>query len=464
MTYFAPTITSTGLSIPTYQDIVDQMVANAQSIYGSDIYLGIDSMDYQWISSVASIINDSFLTAQAVYNARGPATAIGSALDIIVGVNGLQRIPAVYSTASVVLSGTAGTPIVGGVVSDVNGNDWTLPTPLTIPSGGSLTVTATCQTNGAISAPAGTITGIVTPVSGWASVTNPSAATVGSPVETDSALRARQATSTAQPSQSLIEGIEGAIAAVPGVTSFVVLENDTGSTSSQGLPPYSITCVVQGGSSTAIAQAIYLHKTPGVPTNGTTSVQITDSYGMVNTINFDVPQILGVDVTVTLTELTGYTAATTSAIQAAIASYLSSLAIGGPIYNSGLYGASLSANANPSNPTFAITSVTAALHLGATLQAALASGTAYTSLATSALALPIASGQQIVIGSGTTTQTVTASAAAAVGATTVSVTSFTANAAYAVGTTLALAQSTATISPAYNQLAQGNANYVQVVT
>ncbi len=70
------------------------------------------------------------------------------------------------------------------------------------------------------------------------------------------------------------------------------------------------------------------------------------------------------------------------------------------------------------------------------LTSSLASGTAYTSLSVRALVNPVAAGDQIVIdaparfGGASTTQVVTASAAAAVGATTIDVDSFTASAAF----------------------------------
>lgn len=363
-TYFAPTITASGLSIPTYQDIVNQLVADAQSIFGSDIYLGADSQDYQWISAFASIIYDSFLTAQAVYNARGPGTAIGSGLDIIVGLNGLVRMPAVYSTCPVVLTGTAGTTITGGVVGDVNGNDWSLPSPVIIGPAGTITVTATCQTAGSITANAGAITTIVTPTLGWTSVTNAVAATVGTAAETDSALRARQAVSTAQPSQSVLNGLQGALLAISGVTSVTVYENDTSTTNSLGLPPNSVTCVVQGGTAAAIGQAILVHKSPGCATNGTSSVQVTDQFGVVNTFYYDVPTDEFLDVVVNLTPLPGWVASMAATIQGAIASYLNSMPSGTDVYMSGLWGAALSANPTPANPAFAVTSITAALHGG----------------------------------------------------------------------------------------------------
>ena len=53
MAYFTPYIDETGFHFPTYQDIVDDMVAGAKSIFGSDIYLENDSADYQLISIFA---------------------------------------------------------------------------------------------------------------------------------------------------------------------------------------------------------------------------------------------------------------------------------------------------------------------------------------------------------------------------------------------------------------------------
>lgn len=39
MTYFKPYVDSTGLHIPTYNDILEDMIAAMKQIYGDDIYL-----------------------------------------------------------------------------------------------------------------------------------------------------------------------------------------------------------------------------------------------------------------------------------------------------------------------------------------------------------------------------------------------------------------------------------------
>lgn len=448
--------------MPAYQDIIDQLVADAQNIYGSDVYLTPDTQDYQYLSAIASMIYDSFLAAQAAYNSRGPATALGSGLDVVVGINGIQRIPAVYSTCPVVITGTSGTTIISGIVSDVNGNDWALPSPTIIGSSGTITVTATCQTNGAITANAGDINTIVTPTVGWTSVTNTVAATVGSPIETDSALRARQAISTAQSSRSVVEGLEGALAGLSDVTRFQVYENKTDSTDSNGIPAHSICTVVEGGTQQEVAQTIFNYKGPGCGTYGTTTVSVTDTYGVATDIEYDVLGYVDTDVVVNVKQLNGYTTDTTSAIQQAIANAENNINIGVPVYNSALWAAALSANPNASNPTFSVTSVEAAVHLGASLTTALVSGTAYTTIDVSVITVPVSSGDSLIIGSGSTTQTVTASANASIGATSITVTSFTANASYADGTVVSFTPNTADISVAFNQASRGNVNNITV--
>ena len=106
-----------------------------------------------------------------------------------------------------------------------------------------------------------------------------------------------------------------------------------------------------------------------------------------------------------------------------LVNYLSNGTGGNPVFTYTLQGGSTCAGPPPGTG-------------GTTLNGTLSSGVAYTSLPVQALTTAVASGDPVVIGTGTTTQTVTASAAAAVGATTIAVTSFTANAAYAAGTSV----------------------------
>ncbi|KLQ04086.1 baseplate J/gp47 family protein [Enterobacter roggenkampii] len=331
------TVTAEGISAPDYQTILDTLKSYFQQIYGSDAYLEPDSKDGQMVALVALAIHDANNTAISVYNCFSPATGYGAALTSNVKINGIARRGATNSTVDLILTGTAGTSITNGTVKDTNNVIWRLPASVTIGVGGTVTVTATCSNSGAVAALAGTITTINTPTRGWASVTNPAAATVGAPAETDAELRIRQGQSVALPSLTPFEGVDGAIANVAGVTRHKLYENDTGATDSNGLPPHSISAIVDGGDVTEIAQTIRGNKGQGTATYGTTSVTVPDTYGNPHVISFsrstDVP-IFG---HITLKAFTGYTSQIGVQIQQAVADYINGLTIGDDVLLSRIY-------------------------------------------------------------------------------------------------------------------------------
>ncbi|MCV5388702.1 baseplate J/gp47 family protein, partial [Escherichia coli] len=116
----------------------------------------------------------------------------GAALTSNVKINGIARKGATNSTVDLLLTGTAGTSITNGTVKDTNNVIWRLPASVVVGVDGTATVTATCSNSGSVAALAGTISTINTPTRGWTSVSNPAAATVGEPAETDAELRIRQ--------------------------------------------------------------------------------------------------------------------------------------------------------------------------------------------------------------------------------------------------------------------------------
>lgn len=324
----AAQVTSSGITAPAYSDILLWLQDKFRSIYGSDVYLEEDSQDGQWLAVLAQAFNDCNNTAIAVYNSFSPSTAQGAGLSSVVKINGLSRLVASNSTASVTIVGQAGTIITRGVVADANDNQWDLPASVTIPLDGDIVVTATAQVKGNIEAPAGSITKVVTPTRGWQSVTNAADATPGAPVEDDATLRRRQAVSTSLPAQSVIEAIAGVVTNLPGVSALAYYENDTSATNSLGIPSHSISLVVKGGDNQTIAEAIAAKKTPGTGTYGTTSEQVFDSMGVPSTINFFRPTDVPVDVNITIKALTGYVSTTGTKLVADVAAYISSLGIG----------------------------------------------------------------------------------------------------------------------------------------
>ena len=364
-TYVAPFIGPAGLTVSSYQSILADNLQAYLNIYGVNQYIGEDSAIYQLLSVLSLKQSDQNQALQLAYNQSSPQTAIGTGLDRQVKMNGLARLPYTFSTALVTCAGTSGLGITNGFVQDQVGNLWALPNPTTL-VGGSVNVLVTCTTPGSIAAEPGTINIIATPVSGWTSATNSTAATPGDPIETDAQLRARQSVSVALPSLTPIASTIASVLDVSGVTRVAPgyptpsgpgtsIENPTGGTDSWGNPAHSITMVVEGGTNAAVGLAIYAKKTIGCLTNGTTSVVVTDPVtGYDATISFYRPAYVQPFIGVYVHGLTGFTTTTLIAVQAALVAYLDSLLIGESVVYSSLYGAILSVMPNPSQPSFSV--------------------------------------------------------------------------------------------------------------
>lgn len=357
MAYFEPYIDESGFHYPSYQDILNDILDGMRKIYGQDLYLEYDSQDYQMCSIFALKIYDAYQAAALAYNNRSPKTAIGTALDSLVKINGIKRKVATYSTCAVTITGDSGTEIIGGVCADESDIRWKLPYRVVISDAGTVTVQATCQKLGSIMATRGSINKIVTPQKGWISVTNNEMATLGQPIETDESLRLRQSISTANPSQTVIESTRGAIASVLGVTRYEVYENDTSITDKNGIPSHSISAVVEGGTDEDIANAIYLRKGPGCGTHGSTTFTILNSARVPIPIKFYRPTQVEVAVEVTVKKLYGYTLDVEQEIVANIKSYLQSINIGQSVYHSSIWAAAMRAILDIKSPSFSIVSV-----------------------------------------------------------------------------------------------------------
>ncbi|HBY2504856.1 TPA: hypothetical protein MIS35_04710 [Klebsiella pneumoniae] len=331
------TVTAEGISAPDYQTVLDTITGYFQQIYGSDAYLDPDSKDGQMVALVALAIHDANNTAISVYRSFSPATALGDALTSNVKINGITRRAATNSTVDLLLTGTVGTTITNGSVRDTNSVVWNLPATVVIGSDGTVVATATCVNSGAVAAVAGSVNGINTPTRGWASVTNPLAATVGVAAETDAELRVRQSQSVALASLTPFDAVDGAIANVEGVTRHKLFENDTETTDANGLPAHSISAIVEGGDATEIANTIRSTKGQGVSTYGTTAVIVTDKYGNPYTIRFSRPVDVPIYVSITIQALTGYSSEVGDEMKAAVAAYINSLAIGDSVLLSRVY-------------------------------------------------------------------------------------------------------------------------------
>lgn len=318
----ACTITPAGITAPAYADILTSLQASFAAIYGQDVTLDNSTQDGQLLAVYAKGMSDANDATIAAYLSFSPQTAQGVGLSQVVKINGITRLSPSNSTVDLTIGGNIGAIITNGIAGDSSGNSWALPPSVVIPNTGTIIVTATCTAAGSVNAAIGAVTLINTPTRGWATVTNASAAAPGAPVETDAALRLRQAQSVSLPALTPLDATLAAVQAVPGVIEAVIYENPTDVTDANGLPPHSIAVVVEGGDATTIATAILNKKTPGCFTYGTTSITLTDGAGIPHVISFFIPTNVRILATVTIKAGLGYNATTGVNIQQAITDFI----------------------------------------------------------------------------------------------------------------------------------------------
>ncbi len=303
--------------------LLEELNSEVKAIFGDNFNVSPESPDGQ-INGVISESNANLWElAEEAYNSFNPSAASGNALSNLVQLNGITRLAATASRAQLTLTGTPGTIIPQGslVSNEQTGDQFSTEVQVILDGAGNASVLARCTEVGEIAALPNTLTRIDTPVTGWSSVTNTFAATLGTNEETDVELRARRQRSVGKDSQAIVDGIFSAVADIDGVTQVVVLENDTNTTDGNSLPPHSFQVIVLGGDDQDIAQAIWFKKPAGILSFGDISVEITDSQGLPHDISFSRPTPVDIYVTVVVTPYSDYPANGDDLIKQAIVDY-----------------------------------------------------------------------------------------------------------------------------------------------
>jgi len=308
------TINANGLTIDRYLDIKEGLEDDIKSSFGENTKLTARSIFGQLIKIFSLSIAEQNELIELIAGEMNPQAASGVWLSYLVLLNGIQRQEGTYSTVSLYCTANnAGTTIpAGSLVSDDTGNQFATDEELTLAANASGYVTATCTVKGAVTADAGTLENIDTPIYGWSEVTNQTAVTAGEEEETDTELRARRALVAERAGSGSVSGIYGAISDLDGVGSVKVVENNGSSVDSYGVPPQNIWCIVDGGDEDEIAGAIYSKKGGGIGMVGSTTVDYYDSVtGDTHEIKYsEATEVdIYIDVELTITNQTEYDAA-----------------------------------------------------------------------------------------------------------------------------------------------------------
>ena len=259
-------VTSSGIVVPDTANIKSYIQQKLRDIFGDEIDLTDETPAGRLVDALTI-----FYKGVLDVNAQNATQinyhyATGTYLDSIAAMFNISRKGATYTRTLCTFTGVNGTVIPSGsLATTTDGYTFSLDTPVMLDTSGSGTGYMTCITSGAIPCTIGTLVNINTSIVGWTAVNNTTAATIGSEIESDDALRARIEAARYYGSCTA-EAIYGAISQIDGVNSCICLENgDSNSITPNGaiVAGHSIYVCVDGGNSTAIATAIYKKKTAG---------------------------------------------------------------------------------------------------------------------------------------------------------------------------------------------------------
>lgn len=231
--------------MPTEFEILERLRAGYEEVIDQEVDWSPDTFEGAFSVAVARAISTNSDTLQDLWDGLSVQAASGASLEVLGAFLRVSREAATFSTVELQLSGDAATVVPdGSVVEDPStGQRWVLTEAVVIPGTG----VASPEEKGPITASAGEITRIITPIAGWDAVTNPNPARRGRRRETDADYRLRILRDGQGGSGSSRLGIQNAIRQLPFITGSLVIHNPTSSPATvQGiaLPPNSIRVVV----------------------------------------------------------------------------------------------------------------------------------------------------------------------------------------------------------------------------
>ena len=232
----------------------------------------------------------------------------------------------------VVFAGDAGLQeqpklVVTSLLQDITG-DITVAVTITVAGVDQGSVNLTATTTGALVAPAGQLSQIVTPVNGWTRTLNPTDAAVGRDTESDNAFKQRRREELQVAGDATSDAIRSKLLALTDVSAAIVFENDTNVVDGAGRPPKSIECMVEGGADQEILDTVFETKAAGIQTVGNVTGTSTDSSGQVHAVAFSRPAAVLIYIKITVTTNPSFPATGVAAIQEALVTFGNALGIG----------------------------------------------------------------------------------------------------------------------------------------
>lgn len=270
-----------GFIAPPQSAVLAGIIADFNSAFGGGVNPALSTPQGQLATSETAIVGATNDTFCYFTNQVDPAYSTGRMQDAIGRIYFLTRSPAEPTVVQALCSGLAGVVIPPGALGlSTDGNLYICPDGGVIAGAGTVTLTFNCTVDGPIACPAGALNQIYQAVPGWDSIVNLADGVIGNAVEGRAAFEARRAASVAKNARGFVSSVEGSVLAVAGVLDAYVTENVTGAPVTMGgfsVAAHSLYVAAVGGTDAAVAQAIWMKKSPGCNYNGNTTVAVYDT-------------------------------------------------------------------------------------------------------------------------------------------------------------------------------------------
>lgn len=294
-------INNQGISVPRFNEIVDDLTNKMQQVYGSQTNLDQNTPDGQWINILAQNQTDTNEVAKYIYNSFDPDVAEGRALDRDVSYNGIVRQAGSYTQLAITLTINQTTTLqglddnyndpqgTGFTVADSTGNNYILITTQTVQAG-EVDLLFRCENIGAQTPELNTITNIITPQVGVLTCLNKSAPIqIGTNEESDYQLKQRFNETFARGGLGNWESVKSELLALDGVLSVSGENNRSDNVSPAGTKGHSAWFIILGGDNDEIGKTIHRTLNAGCGLRGDIVVPITTVFNTVDKIYFDRP-------------------------------------------------------------------------------------------------------------------------------------------------------------------------------
>lgn len=297
----ADIISSEGIQVSTYDELLSSIQSDLNTIYASDgdlINFNSETPDGQFTNILAQIGVDIREVIQEVYNSFDPDKCTGTVQDSRYALNYITRKGGTFTIQNIDVTVDRTVTLQGldanyndinatsYTVSDNAGNLWYLIDTTTLLTG-TTSLPFRSQQTGLSQPTIGTIQNQVTKVLGVTSVNNSVAPTsIGEAQESDGEYRIRRNRSISTRAQNNYDAMLGQMLELDGVTDAQLHINQTSSTDSTGTAAYTVWMVVEGGANSDIANIIYQNSS-GLATRGNVSVAVRNIAGQTFTVNFD---------------------------------------------------------------------------------------------------------------------------------------------------------------------------------